>query len=77
MKRINNREFSEEDRIATRFMVDAIEEALKRYDISFNTLDDIFKKTGYWEVFNDTRVTLAAAHCGMEEIFEIIERELK
>lgn len=67
---------SEEDRIAIRFMVDVIEGAMKKYNISFNTLDSIFKKTGYWEVFENTRVTLAAAHCGIEEIFEIIEKEL-
>lgn len=47
MKERINREFSKEDRMAIRFMVDIIEEALKRYDISFNTLDEIFKKMGY------------------------------
>ena len=74
MKERNSKEFSKEDRMAIRFIVDVIEEALKRYDISFNTLDEIFKKMGYWEIFNDNKATLALTHCGMEEIFKKIER---
>ncbi len=69
-------EYTIEDEIATEFVVDVITEAMKRFSITYNKVDDILTRLKYWDLFNDSGVTCVGAHEGIEPILKEIEEAL-
>lgn len=65
------------ERLATSFVIDIVEEAMKRFSITYEELDKVLRKMNYWEVFNDSEVTAVGAHDGIEPVLDEIEKELR
>ena len=65
-----------EVKIVLEFINDIIEEAMKRFQISFEVVSEILEQLGYWEIFTDIETTLVGAHEGIEPILKEIEPEL-
>ena len=64
------------DRVATEFTIEIVEEALKRFNITYDKLDTILRDLGYWERLNDSEVAAVGAHYGIEPVMEDIAKAL-
>lgn len=66
-----------EEWIATSFVIEIIEEAMKKFNITYDELNRVLKRMNYWEKFNDSEVTTVGAHYGIEPVLDKIEKELR
>lgn len=64
------------NRVATEFTIEIVDEALKRFNITYDRLDTILKDLGYWERLNDSEVAAVGAHYGIEPVMEDIAKAL-
>lgn len=69
----NNLVYTEEDSIVTEYVINIIEEAMKRYNLSFDKTVECLDKLRYWELFNNTDITLVGAHDGIEPVLKDIK----
>lgn len=69
----SNSIYKEEDSIVTEYVIDIIEEAKKRYNITFDKTVECLDTLGYWKLFDDTEITLIGAHEGIEPVLKNIE----
>ena len=75
MRKLENRDEIVQD-VAISFITDIIFEAMKRFNIDFNTLNLILEKLNYWQVFNDNEATCVGAHEGIEPVLQRIKENL-
>jgi len=73
---------SEEDmddianKVATEFVLEVINTAMSKYQVSFETVNTVLTELGLWEIFNDSEVTCVGAHEGIDDIIKEIGEKL-
>ena len=66
-----------EEKVATSFVVEIIEEAMKKFNLTYDELNRVLKRMNYWELFNNSEITTVGAHYGVEYVLDKIEEELR
>lgn len=66
-----------EEWVATSFVIEIIEEAMKKFNLTYDELNRVLKRMNYWELFNDSEITTVGAHYGFEYVLDKIEEELR
>lgn len=65
------------ERVATEFVIEIVEEAMDRYNLTYEELEPILKKTGYLKKFDDTELMVTGAHHGTDEVMKGIGKDLE
>lgn len=69
-------EYTVEDEIATNFVMDIIINAMQQFSITYAQVVEVLKQLRYWDMFNDTDVTVTGAHEGIEPVLKEIKGAL-
>lgn len=63
--------------MANDFVVELVNDLKSYYHCDFDTVDEIFKITGYWDVINDNELAcLAMSEYIMEDFIKMLERNV-
>lgn len=65
------------EKVATSFVIEIIEEAMKKFNLTYDELNRVLKRMNYWELFNNSEITTVGAHYGVEYVLDKIEEELR
>ena len=65
--------YTTEDKVVTKFVIDIIETAIDRFQITYERVVEVLTELRYWELFNDTEVSVVGAHEGIEPVIKVME----
>ena len=65
--------YTTEDKVVTKFVIDIIETAIDRFQITYERVVEVLTELRYWELFNDTEVSVVGAHEGIEPVIKEME----